>query len=53
MYKVTLNNGGGELDSKEAASEEEAARVAAEMIIAAGRLCDGDTIHVQEVDGDQ
>ncbi len=48
--KVTLNNSGGELDSKTVAGEEAAARAAVELIESAGELYGGDTIMITNLD---
>jgi hypothetical protein len=48
--KISLENEGGELESRFATSEEEAAAVAAEMIAEAGLLQHGDKITVRELE---
>lgn len=50
MYRITLNNSGGELDSRTASTEEEAAQVAAAIILECGLLTDGDSITVSELE---
>ena len=47
MYTVTLNNSGGELDTKTAATPEQAAEIAIKMIQDAGLLYPGDTIKIE------
>jgi len=49
-FTIRLNNPGGELASKTATTEREAARVAIELIQEAGQLDDGDTITVTDND---
>jgi hypothetical protein len=50
-YRVSLNNSAGELDWRGCATETQAAEAAIEMIEEAGRLFDGDTITVTEIEG--
>jgi 2-methylaconitate cis-trans-isomerase PrpF len=46
-YRITFNNPGGELDSRTAATPEEAAKAAIEMIQTAGALYEGDSVEIQ------
>lgn len=48
-YRIVMENPGGELDSRTATSEEDAARVLREMIADIPCLCDGDVFRVIEV----
>jgi hypothetical protein len=49
-FRVTLHNEGGVLDSRLCNDEDDAAKAAADMILAAGMLCGGDTIVVEEIE---
>ena len=49
MVRVTFCNDGGELDSRTAKDEAEAALMAVAMITEAGELYDGDRIEITEV----
>lgn len=53
MYTVTLNNAGGELDSRKAKTPAKAAEVLAEMVLNAGALYSGDSITIVGEDGDE
>ena len=46
MYTIQFCNSAGELDSKTAATPEQAAQVAADLILSAGMLYRGDQIVV-------
>lgn len=50
MLRVTMENEGGELDSKTVKTEKAAGEAIMEMIRAAGgNLCDGDRFFVREI----
>jgi hypothetical protein len=51
MIRITLNISGGELESRVAHDEREAADVVAELVLEVGELHDGDTITITQVDG--
>ena len=53
MYTVTLNNMGGELESKTAQTPEQAAEAAVKMIEAAGVLYSGDSITIRGEETDE
>lgn len=53
MYTITLNNPGGELDSRTAKTPEQAALTVIDMMRDVGELHDGDTITIEGEEGDE
>ena len=52
MIRISFQNSGGELDFREADTEEQAAEALIEMIREAGSLQDGDKIVITEPDAE-
>lgn len=50
MFKVAMNNSGGELAAVTVATEEEAYAALVEMVTECGSVCDGDSFTITEVE---
>ena len=53
MYTVTMNNTGGELDSRTASTPEEACAAAIKMLTECGTLYKGDSIKIEADEADE